>query len=154
MNEQSVKRKKPPSFPHVHPSRARKFKKAWVEKAKITSKWKTLKKKEGLIEKAKLDVGFDERDDPDEPYLSNQEPHPQVAKNTNSEGTSRIGIEQDDVRELTRKAYSKSNLHTFKSDPLKKRAASERSKGEKGKGQPDMKLRMDALLAKIKRDYA
>jgi len=59
-----------------------------------------------------------------------------------------------DVRGLMREAYSKSNLHTFRSDPLKRRAASGKPKGEKGKGQPDMKLRMNALLAKIKQDYA
>jgi len=62
--------------------------------------------------------------------------------------------EEDNVRELMREAYSKSSLHTFRSDPLKKRAASGKSRGEKGKGQPDMGLRMKAMLAKIKRDYA
>jgi len=61
---------------------------------------------------------------------------------------------EDNIRELMREAYSRSSLHTFRSDPLKKRAASGKSRGEKGKGQPDMRLRMNAMLAKIKRDYA
>ncbi len=60
----------------------------------------------------------------------------------------------DNIRELMKEAYSKSNLHTFKSDPLKRHATAGRTKGEKGKGQPNMKLRMNAMLAKIKRDYA
>ena len=72
------------------------------------------------------------------------------AKTTQYSKQSTKKPDEDDVRELMREAYSKSTLHTFKSDPLKKRAL----KGEVGKGQPNMKLRMNALLAKIKRDCA
>lgn len=157
--------KKPPSFPHVHPSRgtvfpilhvrifiqpwaARKFKKAWVEKAKITSKWKAQKKREGLIEKAKLDIP---RDNPDEPSPTTPPGLPRGQAVPQKTTTRPNG---DDVREMTRKAYSKSSLHTYKSDPLKKYGSSAREKRETGNGQPDMKLRMNALLAKIKRDYA
>jgi len=178
----ATKRKKPPSFPHVHPSRgifgfallastnahasffiARKFKKAWVEKAKITSKWKAQKKKEGLMEKAKLEIpqyGSEERDDTDNPSTSSRGPAreelpPQGTKTTRQSEEPNSGKHEfGDVRELMREAYSKSTLHTFKSDPLKKRTASAGRKGEIGKGQPNMKLRMNALLAKIKRDHA
>ena len=71
--------------------------------------------------------------------------------------TSR-GEDDDSLRELLRKAYSRESLHTYKSDPLhrgKGRPALHRggTKGT-GRGQPDMKLRMNALLEKIKRDVA
>jgi hypothetical protein len=72
---------------------------------------------------------------------------------------SQSGRGEDDVplRELFRKAYSRESLHTYKSDPLhrggKGRPAQHRG-GKKGtgRGQPDMRLRMNALLEKIKRD--
>ena len=72
-------------------------------------------------------------------------------------------VEPPSLRELKREAYSQSTLHTFKSDPLKKRdqgkrAAGNRGRGsgfiEKGKGQPNMKLRMNVMLEKIKQEFA
>lgn len=69
------------------------------------------------------------------------------------------------LRDLFQKAYSKSSLHTYKSDPPKRRRNDQtRSRGSsrggrggaaptRGRGQPDMKLRMNAMLEKIKRDY-
>lgn len=81
--------------------------------------------------------------------------------------------EQVSLRELTRQAYSRETLHNFKADPLKKN----RSNGDRGgrvgpmgrgrgqgrgrgdgrqttgRGQPDMKLRMNAMLARIKQDF-
>ncbi|KAK1232273.1 hypothetical protein PQX77_004647 [Marasmius sp. AFHP31] len=59
-----------------------------------------------------------------------------------------------DLRELTRKAYSRESLHTYKSDPLKRRAHGEHAKKGGGKGQPNMKLRMNVMLEKIKKDYS
>ncbi|KAF8911075.1 hypothetical protein CPB84DRAFT_1842329 [Gymnopilus junonius] len=69
---------------------------------------------------------------------------------------------QPSVRELMREAYSRSSLHTYKADPFKKRLAgpgsqrdgksSDHGRPQTGKGQPDMKLRMNAMLAKIKQD--
>lgn len=66
------------------------------------------------------------------------------------------------AKELIREAYSASSLHTFKSDPLRKRGHQENSsrgrdrgdgrgsgRGTTGKGQPDMRKRMGALLAQI-----
>lgn len=71
------------------------------------------------------------------------------------------------LRELKREAYSTSTLHTFKADPLKKnkhqtsaprgRGAAAVSRGGRagtGRGQPNMKLRMNAMLAEIKQSFA
>ncbi|KAH9483984.1 hypothetical protein JR316_0003462 [Psilocybe cubensis] len=62
------------------------------------------------------------------------------------------------LRELTREAYSRSTLHTFKADPLKKRYDGKDKNNKRGastgRGQPNMKLRMNAMLAKIKQDFA
>ncbi|KAG5639521.1 hypothetical protein H0H81_000666 [Sphagnurus paluster] len=64
------------------------------------------------------------------------------------------------LRDLTRQAYSKSTLHTFKADSSHRGGARGRGRGrgrggrggqgETGRGQPNMKLRMDAMLEKIK----
>ncbi|KAJ8078699.1 hypothetical protein PM082_012982 [Marasmius tenuissimus] len=59
-----------------------------------------------------------------------------------------------DLRELARKAYSRESLHTYKSDPLKRRAHGEYTKKGGGRGQPNMKLRMNVMLEKIKKDYS
>lgn len=68
------------------------------------------------------------------------------------------GENEAPLRELFRKAYSRESLHTYKSDPLhrgKGRPALHRSGTKRtGRGQPDMRLRMNALLEKIKRDVA
>jgi len=72
-------------------------------------------------------------------------------------------VERPSLRELKREAYSQSALHTFKSDPLKKRDQGKRGGGsrgrgskfiEKGRGQPNMKLRMNVMLEKIKQNFA
>jgi hypothetical protein len=84
-----------------------------------------------------------------------------------------------DLRELRRQAYSPSSLHTLKADPLGRRCGTEdRGRGRDGavpssghpepsnhtirghdrrkgrRGQPDMRLRMNVMLEKIKRDIA
>jgi len=67
------------------------------------------------------------------------------------------------LRDLTREAYSRSSLHTYRSDPLNRRGGRGReqekgrgrgrhSQGER-RGQPNMKLRMGAILEKIKQDF-
>ena len=72
------------------------------------------------------------------------------------------------LRELQKQAYSPASLHRHKSRPLrhpKTRTANEISsrsreastsgpKHARGRGQPDMRLRMIATLEKIKRDYS
>lgn len=77
----------------------------------------------------------------------------QLKGSENSEG----GKESRSVelRELARKAYSRESLHTYKSDPFSRRKKGDatRKKGG-GKGQPNMKLRMNFMLEKIKRDYS
>lgn len=66
------------------------------------------------------------------------------------------------VREFTRKAYSREMLHTHKSDSLhrrketgpRKNAVAEKAGRERGgRGQPNMKLRMEVMLERIKRDF-
>ncbi|KAG8833533.1 hypothetical protein FRC17_010565 [Serendipita sp. 399] len=72
-------------------------------------------------------------------------------------------LQRERVRELTKQAYSKESLHTFKSDPLRRKRSGGSQMGNtdqkrleggsvKGRGQPNMKLRMNALLEKIKMD--
>ncbi|KAL5529698.1 hypothetical protein ACEPAG_5683 [Sanghuangporus baumii] len=102
--------------------------------------------------------------------------------------------DQPSLRELSRRAYAPSSLHSFKADPLHRRkdrvisphpkerksskvigarivvpssqARSDQGRGGRNshtnpgrqerqrRGQPDMKLRMEAMLERIKRDYS
>ena len=77
--------------------------------------------------------------------------------------------EKPSLREITRAAYSKASLHNYKSDPLHRRkdslkpgkapknghTARESAGSKRGRGgQPNMKLRMGALLERIKRDFS
>ena len=67
---------------------------------------------------------------------------------------SRNGItDKSGLRELAKKAYASSSLHNYKSDPLHKRRGRE-GRQSQGRGQPNMKLRMNAMLEKIKQDTA
>ncbi|KAJ3503973.1 hypothetical protein NLJ89_g8189 [Agrocybe chaxingu] len=197
----STKRKKPPTFAHLPRQTAKKYKKGWVEKAKIKSKWKAQKRKEDLVSKTKLKIPVYDNDkddiregDEDEGTSSDaakdlQGPSPRPAashihpsrahihphlpvKHAKSEASpeskpnkkqrkpkdeSEEADQAPSVRELMREAYSRSTLHTFKSDPLRRRGEGGGSRGRgqsmRGRGQPNMKLRMNAMLAKIKQDY-
>jgi hypothetical protein len=106
----------------------------------------------------------DKRKQKESGRTSNQQNRParHASKSAGREETDKLQTSQggDDgsLRELFRTAYSRESLHTYKSDPLhrgKGRPAQHRG-GTKGvgRGQPNMKLRMNALLEKIKRDVA
>ncbi|EAU88210.1 hypothetical protein CC1G_03882 [Coprinopsis cinerea okayama7 len=220
----SRKRKNPPTFQHLPVQQAKKLKKAWVEKAKIKSKWKAEKRKlyaEGGIPKMPWEIEGDQDDeeaetvekDEDEetewggvgadsdssksgdeddleplpptgsppntrsgqggrqrgsskrdsrnaqPYLDGSNKRPRNRGDKKADGSDDEEPRQPTLRDLKREAYSRSTLHTYKSDPLRKRGAmSNRGRGRggfergKGRGQPNMKLRMNVMLEKIKRD--
>jgi len=99
-------------------------------------------------------------------------PHKKRKRSTEAEPAESKSDAAQSLRELKREAYSASTLHTFKADPLKKnkhqtpgarghgRGASAGSRGGRGgqpgtgRGQPNMKLRMNAMLAEIKQSCA
>jgi hypothetical protein len=84
------------------------------------------------------------------------------------------------LREMARQAYSSSSLHTYRANPLHKRGGASGGRGRgrgivsmrgrddvgrggrgrgnvqgnRGRGQPNMRLRMNVMLEKIKRDFA
>ena len=103
------------------------------------------------------------------PLASDSEPKKHQNDNDSSASTTaQTRTKQDDgpsVRELFKRAYAPAALHTFKADPLHRRKGGTphsqatgtekptgRTQQQRG-GQPNMKLRMEAMLAKIKRDY-
>lgn len=91
----------------------------------------------------------------DEPTRRNA----QTSRKGIREHTESAGQMTPNIRDLTREAYSRSSLHTYRSDPLNRRKQRGREQeGEtggvhRGRGQPNMKLRMGAMLEKIKRDF-
>lgn len=121
----------------------------------------------------------DESDDASSP------PPARKQKGVSREDTAEV---KPTLREMQKQAYSRSSLHTHKSDPLHRRRGSQprgrgnsadrgqdrgrgnsvgrgqdrgrgrgndrgASRGGRGRGQPDMRLRMNAMLEKIKRDF-
>jgi len=183
------KRKKPPTFEHYPVNRAKKLKKAWVEKAKIKHKWKLEKRREGLVTPLKFDhkeqldkkhlIEADEKDvleeRPSKPLPSSSSksylhpsrahihqglsPHKMLQQTEKSQASKEPAPPlTKSLRELTKEAYSPASLHTFKAGSLKHTEAfHSRGRGGsvgRGRGQPNMKLRMGAMLEKIKQDLA
>jgi len=118
-----------------------------VHVQKIKSKWRAEKRREGQSSTSQREE-TDEKEQP-EPDASRNEETPESessGKQDNPVGCS----EHPSLRELTKKAYASSSLHNYKSDPLHRRRAGGR--GPRRGGQPNMKLRMNAMLEKIKQD--
>lgn len=111
------------------------------------------------------DAGIDEDGD-EVQQRSDDEPTPSVQQNEQRSSEQRTDAPRTgpSLRELQRQAHSPASLHHYKSRPLrhpKNRAASNdvsirrREAGigaAKGGGQPNMRLRMTAMLEKIRRD--
>ncbi|KAI0670325.1 hypothetical protein C8Q78DRAFT_975281 [Trametes maxima] len=182
--DRGVKRKKPPTFQHLPADRAKKLKRSWVDVQKIKSKWKAQKRKEGLIApRSRLEgmvgtaegEGGQEDDEEANEAISAPSHAKSAAGGSSEEGSGDENPrekeeEQPSLRELQRMAYSKSSLHNHKSRPLNNRhkgpAATEGRSGGRGgsnhrgasrgqgRGQPDMGLRMKAMLEKIKQDLS
>ncbi|KAJ7582860.1 hypothetical protein C8J56DRAFT_791668 [Mycena floridula] len=162
--------KKPPTFQRFPEKRARQLKQTWVQNAKIKSKWRAEKAKLGLNkpdseQEIRDDVSEqswngiveedeEEKETPNEPFVSH--PTRQNATATTSTSTV-ISPPARSLRDLNREAYAATSLHTFKADPLGRARGRGRGRGrgqgERGRGQPNMKLRMGALLEKIKQDF-
>ncbi|KAK0228411.1 hypothetical protein IW262DRAFT_1455652 [Armillaria fumosa] len=175
MAEGSLKRKRPPTFPHHPAARAKKLKQDWVVKAKIKSKWKAEKRKMAAASAGDdKDMQYADSDssatsglqeDSTECRSPSPVPPPPRTKPIAQKATvpeQTISSQPISVREMKRNAYSKSSLHSYKADPFNKRKSGsvrgqsfkgDRDRnGDRGKGQPNMKLRMNVMLEKIKRD--
>ncbi|KAI0682053.1 hypothetical protein BC835DRAFT_1300729 [Cytidiella melzeri] len=172
------KRRRPPMFQHLPLNRAKKLKQSWVKNQKIKSKWKARKRKEGLLTTKSFSPASEEDGDEGHGYENKDDDSTDGSDSDQEDaGNASVREERDDqqekpsLRELQNQAYSRSSLHTFMS------ASSRRHRGPStrdfngrgcgqgghlddarargcGRGQPDMRLRMNAMLEQIKRDYA
>ncbi|KAG8217761.1 hypothetical protein J3R82DRAFT_5922 [Butyriboletus roseoflavus] len=166
------KKKKPPTFRYLPKSRgeyvsksafddeadlisAKRLKKSWVEDHKIRSKWKAQKKKEGLTDRI-VEGASNHRHD--ESKIDSESDRSQ-----NRPGKSPTPPhDKQSLRDLRRIAHSSKPLRTQKVDsshPKRAPRHSDNDRGEKATvgretGQPNMKLRMNVLLEKIKRDFS
>ena len=137
-------------------SLAKQQKKAWIETVKIKNRCKIQKRREAVLSSHSRLGGNDGDSE------TTQDTHGKKTKTNHAEGNATIANKekQQSLRDLFRKAYSKESLHTYKSDPLKKRKGGrQQGTGRRGnaapsRGQPNMKLRMNAMLEKIKQDYS
>jgi hypothetical protein len=166
----------------VTSSSATKAKQAWVKKVKLRSQWSKEKRKLSTDQQhggelhstaeETIDHETDneemEQEDPGIPSRKSQEKSQKQRVSVKHPSDIRLAPENDKlkeqrekIRDLTRQAYSRQTLHTFKSNSSKKTASrsleksndsKDRREGVTGRGQPNMKLRMNALLEKIKMD--
>lgn len=172
------------------------MKQTWVENVKIKSKWKAEKRKLGLtsgqsVADTDLNPDLSKEDEDteswhgvDEEVQDNEGIEESMASTASTSALPRTSQPQQpnrskqkeknptpatetrSLRDLTRDAYSRSSLHTYKSGRSAKdgsrdqtrrghnRGGGGRGRGQPGRGQPNMKLRMDVMLEKIKRDFA
>ncbi|KIY68624.1 hypothetical protein CYLTODRAFT_443245 [Cylindrobasidium torrendii FP15055 ss-10] len=175
----ALPKKHVPTFKHMHPSRAKKLKQDWVFKQKVKSQWKAEKRKLGLAPKRTelesrhdADVKDDRDSEPGDEDTADVENVAEVstsAKTPKSNSRTRNGREPPSIRprsqrepqpdsgndgaaefrELARQAYSPTSLHTYRS--TNKFSKADQPKQRTGRGQPNMKLRMNVMLEKIKR---
>jgi len=125
-------------------------------------------REEGSFENSNEDEANEgqESQDDEQVVMPSKQPPNQTHMHTSRTEPAR---KEDSLRDMMREAYSSSSLHTYKSDPLRQSrgrgGSSQRGRGSRatnssvdergrGRGQPNMKLRMGAILEKIKRDYS
>ncbi|KAJ7285706.1 hypothetical protein C8J57DRAFT_1118178, partial [Mycena rebaudengoi] len=160
MTETGEKRKRPPSFQHFPINRAKKLKQAWVQNTKLKSKWKAEKRKNGLmparnegeedpVEDSEVTESKDDVQPPAQARIAHTKKPSRTQHPRREAEAGPSTATEPTLRDRAREAYSQTSLHTYKSDPQRRR------KGEAGtgRGQPDMKKRMSILLETIKRDF-
>ncbi|KZT67763.1 hypothetical protein DAEQUDRAFT_672700 [Daedalea quercina L-15889] len=176
------KKRKPPTFRHLPINRAKKLKQSWTEAQKIKSQWKAQKRKEGIVtrhsrvEDLVADQGENKAVSSDSTENEGEMSRDGRSVSGSAERENTVA-DPPSLRDLQRQAYSKASLHPHKSahrgsgakrwdhSSTSERAGA-RERGEanisqtghsqhrgRGRGQPDMRLRMNAMLEKIKRDF-
>ncbi|KAF8844525.1 hypothetical protein BDN67DRAFT_721770 [Paxillus ammoniavirescens] len=163
------KKVKPPTFQRLPKDRAKKLKKSWIENKKVKSQWKAQKRREGLVKqpmspnegnpgqeseetKSGLDSGTIQSHLDDAP----------TACGRTARQKERSVVTPSNGEKSTREPKRPSSLHTHTPDFSRGRNA-HRTRGRRGgnladrgreRGQPNMTLRMNVMLEKIKRDFS
>jgi hypothetical protein len=162
---------------------AKKLKQTWVETKKIKQRWAAEKRRLGLVEQMQGMDGVEEEEEEEwkgidwdaageEKEKEHAEEsdvhvpppaHVRIRNISHQKRRRELSEEHDETsvdtaptfREKAREAYSKFSLHSYKSKPVDRKRSASRGAEYKGtgRGQPNMKLRMDVLLEKIKRDF-
>ncbi|KAJ7083839.1 hypothetical protein C8R43DRAFT_1052090 [Mycena crocata] len=159
---ETQKRKRPPTFQHFPEKRAKILKQAWVKNTKLKSKWKAEKRKSGLgrshtqekeiVGDAEVEAEVEAPETAVQERAPTPPPPPPKKRERRNQSDAESLTATPTLRDRAREAYSKTSLHTYRSDPFGKRERGGKA-GTTGRGQPNMKKRMDVLLETIKRDF-
>ncbi|KAF7440380.1 hypothetical protein PC9H_000724 [Pleurotus ostreatus] len=182
--QSGAKKKRPPTFQHFPEKRARALKKTWVETAKIKSQWKAEKRKANLLGAARPaqdDVEEDGNDSEvqddlaDSQVTSNQskrDPQTFIAEAIPHRDSQPSGSMSLPKRNKSSHSHPQthprqgSSSHSSAQKPPKAPAPHPSNRQATGRtkqkptfthtrhGQPNMGLRMGAMLEKIKKDFA
>lgn len=143
---------------------AKRLKKSWIEDHKIRTKWKAQKKRDGLTNQtsAPLTVEGVSNHRHDETNADSESDTP--PNRPDKSPTPTPPHDKQSLRDLRRIAYASKLPHTQKADSSLPKRVPRRSHNDRGgkatvpvgreTGQPDMKLRMNVLLERIKRDFS
>jgi hypothetical protein len=149
-----------------------------VQQTKIQSKWKAEKRKEGLVTGIQTGIGLKDKEEGNSRDYRQKDDGVEVERDV---GITHLKTppNREEARNLQKEpqgvevAFSRPTSHTFRAGPLHRRRAFPRSEDSRGRdntvrgaaqrrramgtswggGQPNMKLRMDLMLEKIKRDF-
>jgi len=157
-DQDKSKKRKPPSFPYHHPSQARKLRAQWIEREKVKSKWRAEKRRDPTLRSGPSPLADGtESDQPvgveEEEWTGIQEQSEASPKSQHPDrGTAPSQARRREQRTLAREAYSPASLHHQKSRFNHRRPHKDgNERFATSGGQPNMKLRMNVLLDKIKR---
>lgn len=131
---------------------AKRLKKSWVQDHKIRSKWRAQKKREGLTNQTSPPVGDASNHRRDEANVNSESD----ASPNRPDKPPTASHNKQSLRDLGRIAYASMPPRTQKVDPSCPNPGRSHNDcgGKTTTGQPNMKLRMNVLLEKIKRDLS
>ena len=129
-------------------SLARKLRAKWIEREKVKSKWRAQKRNDPSLRHLTAKERQQVSEEEEEEWEGIELPSPAPARTTDRASET---AQRQKERQLAREAYAPATLHHHKSRFDRKRfqrGGVEKTLG----GQPNMKLRMNALLDRIKRN--
>ncbi|KIK94297.1 hypothetical protein PAXRUDRAFT_143177 [Paxillus rubicundulus Ve08.2h10] len=159
------KKNKPPTFQHLPKDRAKKLKKSWIENKRVKSQWKAQKRREGLM-KQPISPGEGSPDQESEETKSGLASGTSIQSHLGdaliTSGRTPAAQQKEHGEKSIREPKRPTSLHTHTLGFSRGRNA-HRTHGRGGrnlpdrgreKGQPNMTLRMNVMLEKIKRDFS
>ncbi|KAJ8522871.1 hypothetical protein ONZ45_g574 [Pleurotus djamor] len=173
-----TKRKRPPTFQHFPEKRAKVLKKAWIDNAKVKRKWAAERRKAGLPLSRRSETAPDRRRAAEEEQGEHrsggeeEEENEQGSVEESVDTAEVIAVPAESTHGKARRrppapipAATTATRTTATPTDVKHRSSRQTKRSQQWRrvseseaytrrGQPNMKVRMEAMLEKIKKDFA